>query len=69
MPRAVIVPILGTGRYAPGLRGCPISGGLSAGVCAKPDWPVSHSALPGRSGWVTFAAFFYNQSYKEPRHE
>jgi len=64
-----IVPI--SGMDWDGLRWlwCPASGALLPGVTRKPDWAVSHGALPARARWVTFAAFFYNKPYKEPRHE
>lgn len=65
----VIVPI--SGMDGDGLRWLlrPAPGALLLGVGRKPDWAVSHGALPARAWWVTSAAFFYNKSYKEPRHE
>ena len=59
------------GEGSEGLRWvlCPAAGHLRPGIREKADWPVSHCALPERAWWVTSAAFFYNKSYKEPRHE
>jgi len=64
-----IVPFSGTADA--GLKALPrhAAGRLRLGMQEKPDWAVSHGALPGRARWVTSAAFFYNKPYKEPRHE
>lgn len=71
---AVIVPFSGIGRMRLGRRLRPALGFPSACVREKSDWAVSHSALPGQAWWVTSAhallfKAFYNNSYKEPRHE
>ncbi len=70
-PRYGVVIIANLGQVKEGLGWVlrPAAGHLRAGLSEKPDWPVSHSALPARAWWVTSAAFFYNKSYKEPRHE
>jgi hypothetical protein len=60
---------LGQGFDGLGWVLCPAAGHLRVGMREKADRPVSHGALPGRAWWVTSAAFFYNKSYKEPRHE
>ncbi len=65
----VIVPISSRVHEGPGEALQPAAGHLRAWKREMSDWPVSHSALPGRAWWVTSAAFFYNKSYKEPRHE
>jgi len=65
----VIVPISGTDREGLPWLLCPALGRLPSGIREKSDWVVSHGALPGRAWWVTSAAYVYNKSYKEPRHE
>ena len=64
-----ILPFLGIGSMGLGRLLCRASGCSALPLREKSDWVVSHGALPSRAWWVTSAAYLYNKSYKEPRHE
>jgi len=54
----VFLPFSGTVGGCLGRLLCPALGRPPLGEREKSDWVVSHGALPGRVGWVTFGDAF-----------